>query len=81
MGAAVSTDRGCRCPPLAAQLNGWQLEILCRIQTPQNELHVSLKEHPSCSCRSLSSTRGAGGGVGAVSSAGAAALKLRKIGN
>ena len=28
---------------IAAKLDGWQLEILCRVQMPQDELHVCLK--------------------------------------
>ena len=28
---------------IVAKLNGWQLEILCRVQMPQDELHVCVK--------------------------------------
>ena len=28
---------------IAAKLDGWQLEILCRVQMPQDELHACLK--------------------------------------
>ena len=37
-----------RCPELVAQLEGWALEVMCRVQAPQNELHVCVKltEHP-----------------------------------